>query len=617
MTRKQKTVLTRIIVGAVFFAAGMILRLLKTEGVSAYISAGLFIASLLVAGYDVILKAGRNILKGRVFDENFLMVIATIGAVCIGEYPEGAGVMLFYQIGELFQSIAVGKSRKSISALMELRPDYANVKRGDSFEAVDPYEVEIGDIIMIKPGEKVPLDAVVIEGSGAVDTSALTGESVPRTVRPGDEILSGSINRNGVLTAEVEKDFDGSTASKILELVENAAENKSKSESFITRFARWYTPAVVIAALIIAVVPPLLIENADFKDWIYRALTFLVISCPCALVVSVPLSFFSGIGKCSRSGVLVKGSNFLELLAKPGAVVFDKTGTLTKGNFTVTGIYPNGVSEEELVETAAVAESFSSHPISVSLRDRYGKTPDPSRLEDYIEIPGHGIKAVADGKKILVGNESLMKIGGIDYIPCEDVGTVVYVSSDEAFLGAVVISDEIKPCSREAVDGLKAVGVERMSILTGDNRPVAEDIGRRVGISEVYSDLLPQHKVKKIEEIKEQLPDGNNIIFVGDGINDAPSLAVSDVGVAMGGVGSDAAVEAADAVIMNDDPTKLAPAIGIARKTLRIAKENIVFALSVKLAVLALGALGVAPMWLAVFADVGVAVLAILNAMRV
>ena len=615
MNKKQKSILLRIIIGLLLFAAGFIVRATVIGDAEKYVSVGLFLASLLISGFDVIIKAFRNIFKGQLLDENFLMVVATIGAAAIGEFPEGAAVMLFFQIGELFQSIAVGKSRKSITDLMDLCPDTANVLRDGKIEVVDPFEVEIGESIVIKPGEKVPLDAIIVEGRSSLDTSSLTGESIPREVEPGREILSGSVNLSGVLTAKVEKEFDESTANKILELVENAADNKSKSEEFITKFARWYTPTVVVAALVIAILPSFLIEGASFKDWIYRALTFLVISCPCALVISVPLSFFGGIGACSKAGVLVKGSNFLESLSKVSTAVFDKTGTLTKGNFAVTAVKAFGCSEEELLETAVAAESFSNHPISISLREYYPSSPERSGISDYIEVAGHGIKAVIDGKQVLAGNENLMKVAKIEYTPCSEIGTVVYVAKEERFLGFIVISDEIKESSKAAIADLKKAGVKSCVMLTGDNERSAKAVAKEVGIDRVFSELLPQHKVEKIEMLISESR-GGKVLFVGDGINDAPSLALADVGVAMGGVGSDAAIEAADLVIMNDELTELPTATRIARKTLRIAKENIVFALAVKLVVLILGAIGIAPMWLAIFADVGVAVIAILNAMR-
>ena len=634
MTKKQKQLLIRIIVSSALFAVGIAVEVFLDSLVVTIASVILFGAAWIVSGYDIVIKSAKNIIHGQIFDENFLMVIASAGAMAIREFPEGAAVMTLFQVGELFQSIAVGKSRKSITDLMDLCPDTVNVRRDGNIEVVDPYEVEIGETIVIKPGEKIPLDAVVTEGESSIDTSALTGESMPRNVFPGAHLLSGSVNQSGLLTAEVEREFGDSTASKILELVENAAENKSKSEEFITRFARWYTPTVVIAAVLLAVLPPLFIEGAAFKDWLYRALTFLVISCPCALVISVPLSFFGGIGACSKAGVLVKGSNYLEALSKVTTAVFDKTGTLTKGNFAVTKVMPFDCSEDELLETAVLTESFSNHPISHSLREYYPCFADEKRISDYIEVAGHGVKAVLDGKQVLAGNEKLMKIAGIQYTPCVEPGTVVYVAKCGRFLGYIIISDEVKESSSTAVAGLKAAGVRRAVMLTGDNEATARSVADAVGIDEVYSGLLPQHKVEKIEELIKADSDGNllssddgindaserktnkRVLFVGDGINDAPSLALADIGVAMGGVGSDAAIEAADIVIMNDELTELPTAMRIARKTIRIAKENIVFAIAVKIVVLALGAAGIAPMWLAIFADVGVAIIAILNAFR-
>lgn len=616
MNKKQKRVFIRILIGLLFFIAGFLFDKLIKVNYSEIISIVLYISALVVAGYDVVIKAFKNIIHGQVFDENFLMALATIGAVCIKEFRDGAAVMLFYQVGELFQSYAVNKSRKSITALMDIRPDYANVKRDNEVETVDPYEVEVGDIIVIKPGEKIPLDAVVIEGNSTLDTSSLTGESIPKEVNPGDELISGSININGLLYAKVTKEFDDSTVNKILELVENAADNKSKSEDFITKFARYYTPIVVICALLLAVVPPLVISGSNFSDWIYRALTFLVISCPCALVISIPLSFFGGIGACSKAGVLVKGSNYLEALSKSAVAVFDKTGTLTKGNFVVSSVKPVNCSEDDLLELAVYAEHFSNHPISNSLKSAYKKEIDESVISDYKEIPGNGIKAVVNGEYVLAGNYKLMNSEGISFDLCDDVGTIVYVAKNGIYMGCIVISDEIKPDSKSALIDLKKAGINKTVMLTGDSKQVADSVAGKLGIDEVYAELLPQNKVEQVQRLIDNKNESDKLIFVGDGVNDAPVLALSDIGIAMGGVGSDAAIEAADLVIMTDELSKLPKAIKISRKTLRIVKENIVFAIGVKVIVLILGAFGIAPMWLAVFADVGVAIIAILNAIR-
>jgi Cd2+/Zn2+-exporting ATPase len=598
-------------------SSGVIFTVAMAAGTSiGWIQPVLFTLSYIIVGYDVVLNAFKTIFRGNVFDENFLMSIASIGAFYIGEFPEGVAVMLFYQVGELFQSYAVDKSRKSIASLMDIRPDYANVKRGDEFVRVDPDDVKTGDIILIKAGEKIPLDGKVIEGNSTVDTSALTGESLPREIEAGSELLSGCININGVITAEVTKEFGESTVSRILDLVENASSKKSNSEQFITKFARYYTPAVVIIAAILAVAPPLLVDGATFCDWFYRALSFLVVSCPCALVISVPLSFFGGIGGASRQGILVKGSNYLEALAKTEIVVFDKTGTLTKGVFNVQEIHAEGMSDEELLELAAYAESYSSHPISLSLKRAYGKEIDNNRISDVEETSGHGVCATVSGKKVLAGNTKLMEKMNILYFRGELAGTVVHIAVDNLYAGYILIADEAKDDSVQAVKSLKAANVRKTVMLTGDTENVALKIGDQLGIDKVYSELLPTDKVDKLEDMLRERSDRGKLAFVGDGINDAPVLARADIGIAMGGLGSDAAIEAADIVIMTDEPSKIATAMKISRKTLKIAYQNIVFAILVKVLVLALSALGIASMWAAVFADVGVAVIAILNSFR-
>lgn len=577
----------------------------------------LYLISYLLVGGEVLLKSARNISRGEVFDENFLMSIATIGAFAIGEYPEGVAVMLFYQIGEFFQDIAVNRSRRSIAALMDIRPDFANVKVGADTRRVSPEEVNIGDLIVVKPGEKVPLDGRVIEGKSMVDTSALTGESVPRAVEPGEDVLSGFINKNGVLTVEVMKEFGESTVAKILDLVQNAGSKKAPTENFITKFARYYTPAVVFVALGLAVVPPLLIPGAAFSDWLYRALVFLVVSCPCALVVSIPLGFFGGIGGASRNGVLIKGSNYLEALNNVDTVVFDKTGTLTKGVFKVTEIKPAGIGQEELLELAAYAESYSSHPIAVSVIKAYGKEINKSDIENYDEISGHGIKVKVRGREILAGNTRLMNRDYIAYENPDAIGTVVHLAVDGVYAGYIVISDEIKEDSEKAIRELKRAGVRRTVMLTGDMKSVGQGVAEKLGLDEVHAELLPDQKVEKLEAIEKQKPAKGKLVFVGDGINDAPVLARADIGIAMGGLGSDAAIEAADIVIMTDEPSKIADAIKIARRTRGIVWQNIIFAMGIKLIVLVLGAGGIATIWEAVFADVGVTVIAVLNAMRV
>lgn len=607
----MKKRLWRIITGGGVFIAALLI-----GSYYEWLKFALFAVSYILVGLDVIVGAARNIIRGRVFDENFLMGLATIGAFLIGEYPEGAAVMLFYQIGELFQSYAVNKSRKSIASLMDIRPDYANVKKGDELIKVDPDEVQIGDIIVIKAGERVPLDAKVTEGISMVDTSALTGESVPREVEPGSGILSGCININGVITAEVIKEYGESTVSKILDLVENASGKKSKSEQFITRFARYYTPVVVIIAALLAFVPPLIIRGALFSDWIYRALSFLVVSCPCALVMSIPLSFFGGIGGASRKGILVKGGNYLEALARTEIIVFDKTGTLTKGVFEVQEVYTEGMSKEELLELAAHAESFSNHPISVSLKRAYNKEIDNARISDVEEIPGHGVSAVIDGRKIAAGNMKLMEKLNIEYFKGELIGTVVHVAVDNRYAGYILIADEIKADSAKAVKELKAANVRQAIMLTGDNKRVGEKVAAELGLDKVYAELLPADKVDKLEELYAKKSSRGKLAFVGDGINDAPVLARADIGIAMGGLGSDAAIEAADVVIMTDEPSKIATAMKISKNTLRIAQQNTVFAIGVKALVLVLSALAVTTMWAAIFADVGVTVLAVLNSFR-
>lgn len=578
----------------------------------------IFLVSYVLVGGEVVLKAVRNISRGQVFDENFLMTVATIGAFAIKEFPEGVAVMLFYQVGELFQNMAVNRSRKSISALMDIRPDYANLKVGEDIKRVSPEEISVGDIIVIKPGEKVPLDGKVIEGMSMLDTSAITGESVPREVEPGNEILSGTINKNGLLTVEVTKEFGDSTVSKILDLVQNANSRKAPTEQFITKFSRYYTPVVVFVALAMAVVPPLVVSGATFSDWIYRALVFLVVSCPCALVISIPLGFFGGIGGAAKSGILVKGSNYLEALNNVDTIVFDKTGTLTKGVFKVTKISTQGhESEENLLEYAAFAESYSNHPIAISILKAYGKEINKSEIENYDEISGHGIKVSVKGKRILAGNKKLMAKENITYDEVDEIGTVVQVAIDGKYAGYIVISDEIKDDAKKATKELKAIGVRKLVMLTGDNKLVGEAIGHQLGLDEVHAELLPDQKVEKLELLEKQKKTKGKLLFVGDGINDAPVLARADVGVAMGGLGSDAAIEAADIVIMTDEPSKLVNAIKIAKRTRSIVWQNIVFALGVKAIVLVLGAGGIATIWEAVFADVGVTLIAVINAMRV
>ena len=621
MNRKQKKMLIRILAAAVLLIA---LHVIPAAGAARFV---LYLIPYLVIGYDILIKAAKGIKNRQVFDECFLMAVATVGAFALalydrsGDYTEAVAVMLFYQIGELFQSYAVGKSRRNISDLMDIRPDYANVERDGKLEQVDPDEVEIGSVILVQPGEKVPIDGVVLEGSSSLNTSALTGESLPRDVGEGDEIISGCINLSGVLKIQTTKEFGESTVSKILDLVENASSRKSRSENFISKFARIYTPAVCYAALALAVLPPLarllaLGMSPDWGTWIYRALTFLVISCPCALVISIPLSFFAGIGGASNAGVLVKGSNYLETLSQARIVVFDKTGTLTQGVFEVNGIHHSELENEKLLEYAALAESASSHPISRSLQRAYGKEIDRSRVTDIQEISGNGVTAKVDGREVAAGNDKLMELLGISYIGCHSIGTIIHMAIDGKYAGHIVISDIEKPHSKEAVKALKASGVRRTVMLTGDSRKVAEKVASDLGIDEVYSELLPAGKVEKVEELLKNKKEMEKLAFVGDGINDAPVLRRADIGIAMGAMGSDAAIEAADVVLMDDDPLKIAKAIRISRKCLRIVYQNIVFAIGVKLLCLALGALGIANMWLAIFADVGVMIIAVLNAIR-
>ena len=642
MTKKQKNMLTRILVTAVLYAALVAADHMKMipavfEGWKLLF---LYLIPYFVIGWDILYKAVRNIKNGQIFDENFLMAVATIGAFGVNEYSEAVAVMLFYQVGELFQSYAVNRSRQSITDLMDICPEYANIEEDGQLKQVDPDDVEVGDIIVIKPGEKIPLDGKVVFGESMVDTSALTGESVPRTVKEGDDLVSGCVNGNGLLRAEVIKEFDDSTVAKILELVENASSKKAHVENFITRFARYYTPAVVIGAVVLAVIPPLF-AGQSWAEWVRRACTFLVISCPCALVISVPMSFFSGIGAASKKGVLVKGSNYLEIMSKLHTVVFDKTGTLTKGEFKVARIYsvdeeadtagngenesgesaengtdPRSEKQRKVLELAALAESYSDHPISRSIRDAWGKELDQSRVSDAREISGHGVKVKIDGKMVLAGNGKLMDEEGISYTECDSIGTVVYVAEDGRFLGSIVIADGIKDGVKDAIQRLKRAGVSKTVMLTGDRRNVAEAVAKEIGLDEVHAQLLPGDKVDAVESLMKFLPESKKLAFVGDGINDAPVLSRADVGIAMGSMGSDAAIEAADVVLMDDDPGKIADIVRISRKTMGIVMQNIVFALGVKFVVLAMGAFGVANMWEAVFADVGVSVIAILNAMR-
>ena len=614
MNKKQKKMLIRIIIAAVLI---VVFSLLPAEG---YLRFVLFMIPYLVIGYDILKKAFKGILNKQVFDENFLMAVATVGAILLGDYSEGVAVMLFYQIGELFQSYAVGKSRRNISELMDIRPDYANIEKDGTLEQVDPDEVEIGTIIVVQPGEKVPIDGVITEGTSTLNTSALTGESLPRDAKAGDEVISGCINMTGLLKIRTTKEFGESTVSKILELVENSSSRKSKSENFISKFAKYYTPAVCYGALALAFIPPIVLlimgKPAMWGDWIYRALTFLVISCPCALVISIPLSFFAGIGGASNQGILVKGSNYLETLAQTKYVVFDKTGTMTQGVFEVSGIHHNKMPDEKLLEYAALAECSSSHPISKSLQKAYGKPIDRNRVTDIEEISGNGVIAKVDGISVSAGNTKLMNRLGIAYQDCHHVGTVVHMAIDGKYAGHILISDIIKPHAKEAIAELKKAGISKTVMLTGDSKRVADQVAEELGIQEVYSELLPADKVSRVEELLNQKSEKAKLAFVGDGINDAPVLSRADIGIAMGALGSDAAIEAADIVLMDDDPLKISKAIKIARKCIRIVYENIYFAIGIKILCLILGALGIANMWVAIFADVGVMILAVLNAVR-
>lgn len=614
MNKKQKKMLIRIIIAAVLI---VVFSLLPAEG---YLRFVLFMIPYLVIGYDILKKAFKGILNKQVFDENFLMAVATVGAILLGDYSEGVAVMLFYQIGELFQSYAVGKSRRNISELMDIRPDYANIEKDGTLEQVDPDEVEIGTIIVVQPGEKVPIDGVITEGTSTLNTSALTGESLPRDAKAGDEVISGCINMTGLLKIRTTKEFGESTVSKILELVENSSSRKSKSENFISKFAKYYTPAVCYGAIALALIPPIVLlimgKPAVWGDWIYRALTFLVISCPCALVISIPLSFFAGIGGASNQGILVKGSNYLETLAQTKYIVFDKTGTMTQGVFEVSGIHHNEMPDEKLLEYAALAECSSSHPISKSLQKAYGKPIDRNRVTDIEEISGNGVIAKVDGISVAAGNTKLMNRLGIAYQDCHHVGTVVHMAIDGKYAGHILISDIIKPHAKEAIAELKKAGISKTVMLTGDSKRVADQVAEELGIQEVYSELLPADKVSRVEELLNQKSEKDKLAFVGDGINDAPVLSRADIGIAMGALGSDAAIEAADIVLMDDDPLKISKAIKIARKCIRIVYENIYFAIGIKILCLILGALGIANMWVAIFADVGVMILAVLNAIR-
>ena len=614
MNKKQKKMLIRIIVAAVLIV------LFSKLPIDGYVRFGLFMIPYLVIGYDILQKAFKGIRNKQVFDENFLMAVATVGAILLGDYSEGVAVMLFYQIGELFQSYAVGKSRRNISELMDIRPDYANIEIDGKLEQVDPDEVEIGTVIVVQPGEKVPIDGVIIDGVSTLNTSALTGESLPRDAKAGDEVISGCINMTGVLKIRTIREFGESTVSKILELVENSSSRKSKSENFISKFAKYYTPAVCYGALALAFIPPIVLlimgKTAMWGDWIYRALTFLVISCPCALVISIPLSFFAGIGGASNQGVLVKGSNYLETLAQTSYVVFDKTGTMTQGVFEVSGVHHNEISDEKLLEYAALAECSSSHPISKSLQKAYGKPIDRNRVTNIEEISGNGVTAKVDGISVAAGNAKLMKRLGISYQECHHVGTVIHMAVDGRYEGHILISDILKPHAKEAIAELKKAGIKKTVMLTGDSKRVADQVAKELGIEEVYSELLPADKVSKVEELLHQKSEKEKLAFVGDGINDAPVLSRADIGIAMGALGSDAAIEAADIVLMDDDPLKISKAIKIARKCIHIVYENIYFAIGIKILCLILGALGIANMWMAIFADVGVMIIAVLNAIR-
>ena len=601
----------KILIALALFLIAMVIKF-ENE----WINNGIFIVSYIIVGFEILRKAVRNIFRGKVFDENFLMSIATLGAFAIGEFPEAVAVMLFYQVGELFQDYAVDKSRKSIASLMDIRPDYANIIRDGKEEKVDPSEVNIGDTIIIKPGEKVPLDGVAIDGKTTLDTKALTGESVPRGVEVGDQVLSGCINLNGVIKVKVTKEYGESTVSKILDLVENASSKKAKSENFVTKFAAYYTPIVVIIAIILAIVPPLIIEGANFQDWLYRALSFLVVSCPCALVISIPLSFFGGIGGASKMGVLVKGSNYLEALSNAEIMVFDKTGTLTEGVFEVQNVEPIGISKEELLKIAAYAEYYSNHPISKSIKKAYNKEIDEKEIIDSKEISGKGIEAKIGNQDVLAGNEKLMNEKGIEYTKCTHVGSVVYVAIDGKYVGHIVIADKIKEDAKRTIEELRKNNIKQTVMLTGDRKNIGEAVAKELGIDKVYAELLPDGKVEKVEELLKTKSLKGKLAFVGDGINDAPVLAMADIGIAMGGLGADSAIEAADIVIMTDQPSKIISAIKLSKKTMRIVKENIIFAIAIKILVLVLTAVGLSSMWQAVFADVGVSIIAILNALR-
>ena len=607
----MKKNLIQIIISAILFVIGLLVPF--SNGL---ITKGIYIGAYLIVGLEIIIKAIKNIFKGEVFDEHFLMAVATIGAFAIGEFPEAVAVMLFYQIGELFQDYAVDKSKESITNLMDIRPDVAVVKRNGKLETLKPETVKIGEEIVVKPGEKIPLDGTIIDGSSMLDTSALTGESVPRSAKIGEKVLSGCINQSGVLTIKVEKEFGESTVSKILDLVENASNKKSKSENFITKFAKIYTPTVVGIAILLAIIPPFLLKWGSFSEWLERALTFLVVSCPCALVISIPLGFFGGIGGASRKGVLIKGSNYLELLSKTDIFVFDKTGTLTEGVFEVQKINPVDISEEELLKIAAYAESYSNHPISASIKKAYQKEINQEIIEKTEEISGKGIISQIENKTVVIGNNKIMQEKGIEYKECNDIGTILYVAINNKFEGSIVIADKIKEDAKQTIQGLKRNNVSKTVMLTGDKKEIAEKVAKQIEIDEVYADLLPDQKVEKVEELMKQKTEKGKLAFVGDGINDAPVLAISDIGIAMGGLGSDAAIEAADIVIINDKPSKILEAIKISNKTMRIVKQNIIFAISVKILVLILGACGIATMWEAVFADVGVSFIAILNSLR-
>lgn len=607
----MKKSLIQIIISAILFAIGLLVPFSNE-----WITKGIYIVAYLIVGLEIVIKAIKNIFKGEVFDEHFLMAVATIGAFAIGEFPEAVAVMLFYQIGELFQDYAVDKSKESITNLMDIRPDVAVVKRNEKLATVKPETVKIGEEIVVKPGEKIPLDGTIIDGSSMLDTSALTGESVPRSAKIGEKVLSGCINQSGVLTIKVEKEFGESTVSKILDLVENASNKKSKSENFITKFAKIYTPTVVGIAVLLAIIPPFLLNWGSFSEWLERALTFLVVSCPCALVISIPLGFFGGIGGASRKGVLIKGSNYLELLSKTDIFVFDKTGTLTEGVFEVQKINPVDISEEELLKIAAYAESYSNHPISASIKKAYQKEINQEIIEKTEEISGKGIISQIENKTVVIGNNKIMQEKGIEYKESNDIGTILYVAINNKFAGSIVIADKIKEDAKQTIQGLKRNNVSKTVMLTGDKKEIAEKVAKQIEIDEVYTDLLPDQKVEKVEELMKQKTEKGKLAFVGDGINDAPVLAISDIGIAMGGLGSDAAIEAADIVIMNDKPSKILEAIKISNKTMRIVKQNIIFAISVKILVLILGACGIATMWEAVFADVGVSFIAILNSLR-